>query len=84
MAAAMQPRMATVTREERQAVLAQGLTAMGAPLRPRSRRRIPPLPFGNAACKRSALRVAAREAAVVLGNAGPLVEKRLPVVRVPC
>ena len=34
MAAQVQPRMPAVAREEGQAVFAQGLTAMGAPLRP--------------------------------------------------
>ena len=87
MTTVMKPRMPAVAREVWQAVpsrLAQWFATMGAPLRPRSRRRIPPQPFHDAALVCPLLRVGARQPVVVLGsNARPFLEKRAPVFGVP-
>ncbi len=86
MTAGMQPCMAAVAREVRQAIpsgLSYGLTTMGAPLRPRGWRRISPQPFHDAALESLALGVGARQSTVMLGNAGSLVEICLPVLGVP-
>ncbi len=86
MTGGMQPRMPAVARQVWHAIpsrLAQRLSTIGTALRPEGRRRIPPQPLHYAALERPPLRVGARQSAVVLGDAGALVEEYPPVLGRP-